>query len=148
MVIGGVTKADGRVNELLVNLRAKEFFAEPLVGHALRAAREYGDEGRAVGAGEVEAIGKLRERQVALDPGVDGRAKEIGEQPGALKSPGLVDAEGREQRSGRGVCDDGDVAVGPGFAEGLDDRRGEDEVADAFDLDEEDFHWVRRIARS
>ncbi len=124
VVVDGVAVADGGFDEFGVERAAEGFCREALPGEAAGGAGERGGEGGAVVAGEVEgdveAAGGEGEPEVLA-------AEEDG-----------VRVEGGSEGGGGAVEGEGEVDARNAGAQGGEDGRGEDRVADALELDDQD----------
>ncbi len=136
MVIDGVEKAHRRFHELVVapgaNLRAE---VRVVRGDALSRLREQRQKGGAIVAGEIEAVIKIAPRE--RDP-----IERIVRFPPEHEN--FVDArDRREQLLDRGRDHQGESCLREFFPQRRDRRRGENQVADSLQLNEENVHRTR-----
>jgi hypothetical protein len=134
VVIDGVIVADGRGDEFVVKDAAESRALDQLVGDAAGSFRENGKKGGAVGGGEIEAGVVMAEEEVA---------PEVGIVAAALIDEGVVDViDGGNEFAGAGLDGEDDVGLGEVLAKGPEGRRGEDEIANPLQLQNENPHGM------
>lgn len=137
IVIDGVPLAHGRIGETIVGERADFRAFYPCESGALFRPRGRDGEGGAVAPGEVDAqIPRSREHLLPRRKSTSAPEHDTG-------ADGVDRAEQRRASGRDGERDD---RVRVRCAEGTQGRRGEDQIADALELEDEDSHHAIMFA--